>query len=59
MDFLNHREVSMVFYQVFLLLLYSAQNFTVEIRKRLREFEKCIRCCVSLKKYTVNGGDCE
>ncbi len=32
--------------------MYS--NFTVEIRKRLREFEE-IRGCVSLKKYKSQG----
>ncbi len=36
MHFLNHREGGMVFYQVLLLSPYS--HFTVEIRKRLREF---------------------
>ena len=38
MDFLNHRESGMVFYQVFLLLLYSV--LTVEI----------VTGCVSFKK---------
>jgi hypothetical protein len=43
MDFLNHREGGVVFYQFFLLsplqfTLYS--NFTLEIHKRLREFEE-------------------
>jgi hypothetical protein len=38
MEFLNHREGIVVFYQVF--LLNPLQYFTVEIGKRLREFEE-------------------
>jgi hypothetical protein len=37
MDFLNHREGDLVFYQVFLL---SPLQRTVTLQKRLREFEE-------------------
>ncbi len=42
MDFLNHREGGMIFYQVFLL---SPLQCTVET----------VRGCVSLKKYKSQG----
>jgi len=51
MDFLNHREGGMVFYPVFLLLMYN--NFTVEICKRLRVFEK-----IKISRQSCKG-DCE
>jgi hypothetical protein len=40
MDFLKHKEGGGVFYQVFLLFLLYSSNFTLEIRKRLLEFEE-------------------
>jgi hypothetical protein len=44
MDFLNHREGGMVFYQVFLLSpLRSTVTELVEICKRLREFLRNLR----------------
>jgi hypothetical protein len=42
-DVLKHREGGMVFYQVFLRSLLQCtlyNNYTVEISKRLREFEE-------------------
>jgi hypothetical protein len=42
MDFLNHREEGMVFYQIVLLSplqCTSYSNFTVEMCNRLRELE--------------------
>jgi hypothetical protein len=40
MDFLNHREGVMVFYQVFLLSLLRVQKLNCRNCKRLREFEE-------------------
>jgi hypothetical protein len=41
MDFLNQREGGMAFYQGFLTFHFTVYiNLTVEIRKRLREFEE-------------------
>ncbi len=54
MDFLNHREGGMVFYQVFLLSpLQCTLTICVEICKRLREFEEIEDSRQSCR------GDCE
>ncbi len=45
MNFLKHREISMVSYQVSSFLLNSAQQRTIET----------VRGCVSLKKYKSQG----
>ncbi len=40
MDFLNHKEEGMVFYQVSPFSFTVYNNLTVEIQKRWREFEE-------------------
>ncbi len=63
MDFLSHREGSMVFYQVFLLSPLQCTVQAVEICKRLCKFEEiCNRLRefeeieISMESYR---GDCE
>jgi hypothetical protein len=48
MDFLNHREGGLVFYQVFLLspLQCTITSLLVEICKRLGDFEEIGVACV-------------
>ncbi len=53
MDFLNHREGGMVFYQVFLLYPLQCTVILVEICKRLREFEE-----IEISRQSCRG-DCE
>ena len=55
MDFLNHKEEGGDFYQDFLLSpLQCTSNSTVEIRKRLREFEE-----IEISRQSCSRDDCE
>jgi hypothetical protein len=62
MDFFNHREEGMVFYQVFLLSsLLCTITLLVEIRKRLCEFEEIFKCefeeiCKRLREFEAPTG---
>ncbi len=56
MDFLNHRNGGMVFYQVF--LLSPLQCTVIESQKYVRgcmSLNKYVRGCLSLKKYKSQG----
>ncbi len=52
-EFLNHRKVSMVFFEVSSCLLYSVQLLNCKNCKRLRDFEE--------KEFSMQScrGDCE
>ncbi len=56
MDFLNHREGGMVFYQVSSFLLYNVDYMNARNCKRLREFEaKEIDFCPVTFKNSASG----
>jgi hypothetical protein len=53
MDFLNHREGDMVFYQVFSFLLYSVQQLKCRNCRSFSEFEE-----IEISRQSCRG-DCE
>jgi hypothetical protein len=56
MDFLNHREGGMFFYQVFLLFpLQCRVTFLYEYVRGFVSLKKYVRCCMSFKKYKSQG----
>jgi hypothetical protein len=55
MDFLNHIEGGMVFYQVFLL---SSLHCTIEIQKRLHEFEEIRKRLREFKEIEISRQNC-
>jgi hypothetical protein len=60
MDFLNHREGVMVFYQVF---IFSLVQCPVTLCKRLREFEEMSKRLREFEEIKISvqscRGDCE
>jgi hypothetical protein len=59
MDFLNHREGSVVFYQVFLTYSFTVySNFNVEIGKRLREFEEIGKRLREFEEIEISRQSC-
>jgi hypothetical protein len=63
MDFLNHREESMVFYQVFLLSPLQCTVTKLEIFKRPREFKEMRKRFCEFEEIETSWqscrGDCE
>jgi len=56
MDFLNHIKGGMVFYQVF--LLSPVLQCTIEIQKRLHEYEEICERLRELKEIEISRQSC-
>jgi hypothetical protein len=59
MGFLNHREEGMVSIRFSSFLLYNVYtNFTLEIHKRLREFEEIRKRLRDFEEIEISGQSC-